>query len=185
MPELSRRCQTLAAELVLGEADPAALRACIDAAVDAGFMSPHVLDALSAPKPYVLEPLLPAFKDLMRDQGLKGLDRSQACWLAAEGRLRAIASGEVDALEAVGAAVALASWNQDLFPDCEYAGDGMDMARLLGLWTCIGDLADMQHPVFDGQEGNAAWAALRQQIVEAARAWLQRNAGRVRPAPSP
>lgn len=185
MPELSRRCQTLAAELVLGEADPAALRACIDAAVDTGFMSPHVLEALSATGPYALDLLLPAFRDLLADQGLGWPEPAQACWLAAEGRLSAIASGEVDALKAVGAAVNLARSYPNLFPDREFAGDGVDMAWLLALWSHIGDLAEQQHPVFDGHEGEAAWAALRAQIVAAAQAWLQRNAGRAQAPATP
>ncbi len=185
MPELASRCRWLAAELVLGQPDPAALRACIDAAVDAGFISAHVLDALSAPKPYALDLLLPAFQDLMGEQGLSWPDEAQACWLAVEARLVAIASGEVDALKAAGGAVSVANSYEDLFPVREYAGDGMDMAWLLALWSRVGDLADMQHPVFDGHEGEAAWTALRAEIVAAAHAWLGRNADRLTAASIP
>lgn len=171
---LRERCRLRAAEWVLDRLSTPALRALIDEAVDAGFMSPHCLDALASGAP--LEAMLPAFADLLAAQGLAVPDPMRAGKQLVHDRLSAIARGEGDALALLREAVDIARWDLGDAADADgRAAVAPGLFALIGLECCIGDLHEMQHPVFDGEQGDAAWQALREAIRRAAADWLQRG----------
>lgn len=177
MQPLQARCALLAAELRLDRARPEAMRALIDAAVDEGFMSEHCLDALA--RGADLQAMQPAFADLLDAQGMALPGALPAMLTLLADRLGAIARGEAEErLEAMLAEVMdLRDQVAELAPNQCNCRDGQGLWSLLVLWDWLDDLRTMQQPEFDGQTGDAAWAALHERIRLAAGEWMRSRHG--------
>jgi len=167
-PTLRARCALLVAQRSLGRAQPEALRAAVDTALDEGFMSMHALQAISS-RPAQMEAVEPAFADLLVALELApAMQLFEAVSRLVRDRLQALVDGEAEPFEALSEAIDIyreLDWEHPDGPDC---GRRMGLFPLYCLWDDIEYVSNLQHGGDEMQE------KLRDSIRREATAWLAR-----------
>jgi hypothetical protein len=161
-PKLRARCALVVAQRSLGRAQPEALRAMVDAALDEGFMSMHALQAISS-RPAQMEAVEPAFEDLLLALELApAMPLFEAVSSLVRERLQALVDGEAEPFVALSEAV-------DIFRELDWeCGRRMGLFNLYGFWSEIEDVSNLQYGSDELQED------LRASIRREATAWLAR-----------
>ena len=167
-PTLRARCALVVAQRSLGRAQPEALRAMVDAALDEGFMSMHALQAISS-RPAQMEAVEPAFEDLLLALELApAMPLLDAVSSLVRDRLQALVQGEAELFEALSEAIDIyreLDWEHPDGPDC---GRRMGLYPLYCLLGRMEEVSNLQYVSDELQE------ELRDSIRREATAWLAR-----------
>ncbi|MES2101506.1 MAG: hypothetical protein V4569_16895 [Pseudomonadota bacterium] len=161
-----------AARLALGTLDADAIKATVEALVDAGVYLEPFLPALVERHPR-FDDARPAFLAALDHHGIAVPDKEAAIRQLIEHYLRDLVSAPSDALGQLGRFMDEVYWHcHSDMPAKKYVGDSHGIERLLSLYWSAGDLRERQQISVNGQHGPQAWVELNHLIVAEAERWL-------------